>query len=343
MSALGASHGDQPSGCEVSAVPLESSPGDLRSQLVFVGTGVSAAIPSLAHLLEMAGTPCAVCRSALDPLSPNRRNNVSLLIRYAHPGASEPADILIDVGKTFRDAALRVLVPLGVRSVAAILLTHDHADAMGGMDDARDLQPFKEDDDGFQARKLPVYLSRATFNVFRSSFPYIVEASEAVGPIRRRVAQLDFRFLDDDPNAPVQDVEVAGLQIAVLPVYHGGDYVSFGFAFGTTHRVLYLSDVSQVPPPIQAYIDGQVFDVIILDCLHTTGRKHFSHFCIDDAVAFTFRVDPVRAYFVGMFCDVEHVATNAYLATQMQLHRRAGGRLESMQLAHDGLVLPLNL
>jgi len=28
---------------------------------------------------------------------------------------------------------------------------------------------------------------------------------------------------------------------------------------------------------------------------------------------------------------------------QMQLHRRAGGRLESMQLAHDGLVLPLNL
>eukprot|EP00669_Euglena_mutabilis_P002628 TRINITY_DN13300_c0_g1_i1.p2 TRINITY_DN13300_c0_g1~~TRINITY_DN13300_c0_g1_i1.p2 ORF type:complete len:161 (-),score=11.79 TRINITY_DN13300_c0_g1_i1:205-687(-) len=118
---------------------------------------------------------------------------------------------------------------------------------MGGMDDARDLQPFKEDDDGFQARKLPVYLSRATFNVFRASFPYIVEASEAVGPIRRRVAQLDFRFLDDDPNAPVQDVEVAGLQIAVLPVYHGGEYVSFGFAFGTTHRVLYLSDVSQVP------------------------------------------------------------------------------------------------
>lgn len=37
--------------------------------------------------------------------------------------------------------------------------------------------------------RLPVYLSRATFNVFRASFPYIVEASEAVGPIRRRVAK----------------------------------------------------------------------------------------------------------------------------------------------------------
>ena len=50
------------------------------------------------------------------------------------------SNILIDLGKTFRDAVITVLLPLHVRLVDAILLTHDHADAMGGLDDVRDLQ-----------------------------------------------------------------------------------------------------------------------------------------------------------------------------------------------------------
>lgn len=145
------------------------------SQLLFVGTGNSSALPQVAHLFK--GPGCAVCEDALLPGSKNRRNNVSMLIRIhkealactssqvsiaggLHSPDSDSAqtesevasqvtlkiedspfwEILVDCGKTFREATLRVLHPAGVRGIDAVLLTHDHMDAIGGLDDLRDLQ-----------------------------------------------------------------------------------------------------------------------------------------------------------------------------------------------------------
>lgn len=117
-------------------------------RLTFLGTGASCAIPVIGHL----DTNCA-CRDAIrNPDGPNCRNNVALLISLAFSEAAgsggssgeetsrpvevhdgEEADwhhILIDCGKTFRNACLRVLAPLRVRVVDALVLTHGHADAM---------------------------------------------------------------------------------------------------------------------------------------------------------------------------------------------------------------------
>eukprot|EP00667_Euglena_gracilis_P012980 EG_transcript_13351 len=343
---------DASNGCQAGGVagegavesPAATSSGPpRRSRLVFLGTGVSTAIPSLAHLLEVEGQPCSVCRLACDPNSRNRRNNVSLLIRYAAPAAEELSNIIVDVGKTFRDAAVQHLVPLGVSALHAILLTHDHADAMGGMDDSRDLQPFHRSvDNQFMAkRKLPTYMTAQAFKVFQSSFPYIVEASKVEGWLPRRVAQLDFRLLPADPTQPPHSFEVEGLEVTALPVFHGGDYVCLGFAFGAATRVLYLSDVSKVPDATQSYLATQRFDLLVLDCLHSAGRTHFSHFCLDDAWAFTVQLRPRRAYYVGMFCDQEHDATNALLAERLKA--LADPRIESVQLAYDGLSLEVDL
>ncbi|GET88582.1 hypothetical protein, conserved [Leishmania tarentolae] len=100
-----------------------------RMRLTFVGTGVSCGIPVIGHLT----TDCA-CRDAIaNPSGPNRRNNVSLLISLPfREGESGVVwhHVLIDCGKTFRDAYMRVLAPMGVKSVDALLITHGHADAM---------------------------------------------------------------------------------------------------------------------------------------------------------------------------------------------------------------------
>ncbi|TPP54045.1 Beta-lactamase domain family protein [Leishmania donovani] len=100
-----------------------------RMRLTFVGTGVSSAIPVIGHLT----TDCA-CRDAIaNPSGPNRRNNVSLLISLPFAEGESGVEwhhVLIDCGKTFRSAYMRVLAPMRVQYVDALLITHGHADAM---------------------------------------------------------------------------------------------------------------------------------------------------------------------------------------------------------------------
>jgi hypothetical protein len=114
--------------------------------LTFLGTGVSHSIPKLDHALNPAS--CAVCSDAMANglLSKNRRNNVSACIRFFHPpsdggGTHSPiASAIIDVGKTFRDSVLSWISRLNVTQLDSVLISHKHADAIGGLDDLRDMQ-----------------------------------------------------------------------------------------------------------------------------------------------------------------------------------------------------------
>jgi hypothetical protein len=114
--------------------------------LTFLGTGVSHSIPKLDHALDR--TLCPVCADAVAGglLSKNRRNNISACIRFFHPsphsGAqpSPHAAIVIDVGKTFRDSILSWFGRLNVTQIDSVLISHKHADAIGGLDDLRDMQ-----------------------------------------------------------------------------------------------------------------------------------------------------------------------------------------------------------
>jgi phosphoribosyl 1,2-cyclic phosphodiesterase len=71
-------------------------------KVIFVGTGVSTAVPNLLHILNDS---CSVCRDAMNPSSRNKRNNVSIAIMFTADGPNnEKMDkcILIDCGKTMR-------------------------------------------------------------------------------------------------------------------------------------------------------------------------------------------------------------------------------------------------
>ncbi|CAN0515798.1 unnamed protein product, partial [Ectocarpus sp. 12 AP-2014] len=48
--------------------------------------------------------------------------------------------VQIDTGKTWREGAIRWFPRHGVRGLDGIVLTHDHADAMLGLDDVRSIQ-----------------------------------------------------------------------------------------------------------------------------------------------------------------------------------------------------------
>ncbi|EPY43110.1 hypothetical protein AGDE_00813 [Angomonas deanei] len=103
---------------------------------------------------------------------------------------------LIDCGKTFRGAYFKVLIQRQVRLVDGLLLTHDHADAMAGLDDLRDLQRMhmSTGDEGEAAVKegevkghwyidhyIPTFLSSTTLQSVKNSVVYIYNNSQQLG------------------------------------------------------------------------------------------------------------------------------------------------------------------
>lgn len=133
-----------------------------------VGSGSSSSTPSMSCALS--GTTCATCLAALsDPKgNPNSRANPSMLVQLRHPVDATIHNVLIDCGKTFREAALRVFPRYGVADLSAVILTHEHADACFGLDDLRE---FNRQDDATGA--LDVFADRATMLSCHRSFGYL--------------------------------------------------------------------------------------------------------------------------------------------------------------------------
>ncbi|XP_026192860.1 uncharacterized protein LOC34619120 [Cyclospora cayetanensis] len=87
--------------------------------------------------MDARNAACPTCLKAfLYPNNRNGRRNISLLLSV------EKKRLLIDCGKTLRDSVISFCCPFQISSVDAVFLTHDHMDAVGGLDDLRDMQPF---------------------------------------------------------------------------------------------------------------------------------------------------------------------------------------------------------
>ncbi|KAL5977148.1 hypothetical protein ACLOJK_021490 [Asimina triloba] len=239
--------------------------------------------------------------------------NTSLLIDYAQRDGQHNY-ILIDVGKTFREQVLRWFTYYKIPRVDSILLTHEHADAVLGLDDIRTVQPYSATND---IDPTPIYLTQFAMDSLASKFPYLVQKKLKEGQEVRRVAQLDWRIIESNYDKPIS---ASGLQFIPLPVMHGEDYVSLGFLFGEKSRVAYISDVSRIPESTEYETTTSTIDAFCLQSL--------------DAVK---RICPKQALFIGMTHEFDHHKDNEFLE---EWSRREG---IPVQLAHDGLRIPIEL
>ncbi|CAC9488221.1 conserved hypothetical protein [Leishmania infantum JPCM5] len=98
-------------------------------------------------------------------------------------GTKPVAHILIDCGKTFRDAYFKVMIRCNIRTVDTLLLTHGHADAVAGLDDLRDLQTMHmvSTGDWVIDSFVPTYLSPSTLKTLEKSVDYIIRNSVKSG------------------------------------------------------------------------------------------------------------------------------------------------------------------
>ena len=283
------------------------------SEIVFLGTGTSEGVPRVSCLTRQPQT-CKVCPDAVLPGSHNRRRNTSLLIRYRSPDGTAK-NVAIDVGKFFYHSAIDLFPKLGVPSMDGVILTHQHADAVGGLDDLRDWT------NNVQAA-IPLYLRQSEMDHVAKAFYWLVDTSLASPG---GVSQLDFQIIDERP------FDVFGLTITPLPVDHGPRANAFGYRFGD---VVYVSDASGIPDATaRLMLDA---DVMVMDALRP-GRSHGSHFVLEEALDQLRRLRPKRALLTDMTHDFDHESTNAELA---KLKESEG---LDVQLAYDGQRIAVDL
>ncbi len=363
--------------------PTRKADKDDRPHLLFLGTGSSTGCPkplcamtlkdaqmsksssSSSRFEKPDPTACKTSHRALaggDPKSNHDyRNNPSLLIHHYDEDSKSYKNIIIDVGKTFRETALRWFPIHGVKSLDAIILTHHHMDAAAGLDDVRGFQGRKRTDDGgYLQQSMPLYLSDFCHLNLQSQFPWLLpkKSGPSVMPqqdknrptVKRHVASFDVTIFQDYKYEAIQ----GGFKFVPLPVWHGDDLISHGFAFSLhpgpssssssrALNVVYLSDISRMVPETLEYIQNKLppTDILIVDSL-LWEKKHAVHFSMEQAAELAKQLKPrVRTYLIGMSCDnfLPHDRMNAYL--RETYGKSADSSEGAIVMAHDGLVVEL--
>lgn len=317
-------------------------------EVVVLGSGPSSSVPSIRCLLTNA--ECHVCQEAhANPASKNRRLNPSILVRNRESGKN----LLIDCGKTFREAALRVFPQIGVTSVHGVVLTHGHADACLGLDDLREVQAFEERVDPktkerqkIATKPLLLHCSAATREELRGKFEYMIEKEEepvavapagefgaaAPAPPFRWVAKARFQLFD-----AFVPFEACGFKILPFPVIHGAGYISNAFEFGEEFgvRFVYISDVSELTAEARVFLNDTSkppIDLLIIDALYIENY-HSTHMNVLDVLKEIRTIRPKLTLLTGMSHDLDYERDNEKLAKIGQDEGLA------IQMAYDGLRL----
>jgi phosphoribosyl 1,2-cyclic phosphate phosphodiesterase len=262
----------------------------MQATLTFLGTGTSMGVPTL-------GCPCAVCKDAHRPGSPNRRTRPSVRVTY------NGHHVLIDTGPDFHAQAVRE----NIQRLDAVLYTHSHADHILGMDDLRPLSFAHKNG-------LPLYADEPTAAVIERIFDYTFRTVDRY-PTSARV------HLNRLADAPGTAIDLFGVTFERIPVTHGRHTIS-GYRFGAC---AYLTDMSDIPPQSLDRLQG--LDLLILDALRR--EPHPSHSHLANSLALVEKLQPKRAYFTHISHDLDHLTTNAELPAHIQLAH------DGLQLSFD--------
>jgi len=218
----------------------------------FLGTGTSTGVPEI-------GCTCEVCTSS------DKRNN---RLRTSALVSINDKNILIDCGPDFRQQML----PLQFRKLDAVLITHEHYDHVGGMDDLRPFCRFGDID---------VYLEKYVADALRARIPYCFEDFKYPG-----VPSFNLNKIDDKP------FNVEGIDITPVRLMHYKLPIT-GYRIG---NMAYLTDVKSIPE--EEYKKLENIDTLIIDALRI--EKHISHQNLSEALANIKRIAPKKAYLVHL-------------------------------------------
>lgn len=179
-------------------------------KLTFLGTGTSQGVPVI-------GCRCKVCTSA------DRRDN---RLRTSAMVEACGVRMVIDAGPDFRCQMLRT----GIRHLDAILLTHEHKDHIGGLDDVR---AFNFVDYPPLVHKVDIYAAPHTLGVVRKDFDYAFAQDKYRG-----VPEIELHEID-----VTRPFRVGGLEVVPVSGHHSDRFAVTGYRIG---RLAYLTDFKTI-------------------------------------------------------------------------------------------------
>ena len=195
------------------------------------------------------------------------------------------ARFVIDAGPDFRCQMLRT----GIRHLDAILLTHEHKDHIGGLDDVR---AFNFVDYPPLVHKVDIYAAPHTIGVVRKDFDYAFAQDKYRG-----VPEIELHEID-----VTRPFRVGGLEVVPVSGHHSDRFAVTGYRIG---RLAYLTDFNGID---DRQLDKlRSVDVLVINALRY--EKHISHFTVDEAVEISRRVHARRTYLthmshqIGLYAD----------------------------------------
>lgn len=252
------------------------------NKILFLGTGTSTGVPEV-------GCRCEVC-SSRDPR--DNRLRTSALVH------TEDATLLLDCGPDFR---AQMLAWGELEKLDAVLLTHEHYDHVGGLDD---LRPFS------RLGEIPVYADDYTCGHLRERMPYCFVEHSYPGVPRIYLQE----------SRPGEPFYVRGTEVLPLTVMHGRLPI-LGYRIGG--RLGYVTDMLTMPDASYDALQG--VDVLVMNALR--GKPHPSHQSVSEALEAVRRIGAKETYFVHMS---HHVGLHADIASQLPPH---------VHFAYDGLEI----
>ncbi|MDE5710141.1 MBL fold metallo-hydrolase [Bacteroides sp.] len=244
-----------------------------------LGSGTSTGVPEI-------GCTCPVCTST--DWRDNRLRTSSLV-------HTEDAVILIDCGPDFREQMLRMS---SFEKIDGVLITHEHYDHVGGLDD---LRPFG------RLADIPVYSDAYTASHLRARMPYCF-----VDKVYPGVPRIYLEEVEAGKPFHINQTEVLPLQ-----VMHGRLPI-LGYRIG---NLGYVTDMHTMPDESYERLRG--VDVLIINALRF--EPHFTHQSISEALVAVERVGAKETYLIHMS---HHAGLHVDLEKRLPPH---------IHLAYDGL------
>lgn len=252
-------------------------------KVTILGSGTSQGVPII-------NCKCEVCKSnsTLD-----MRLRTSILIE------SGDTVICIDAGPDFRQQMLRA----EVSKLDAILITHEHKDHIGGLDDARPLI-------FYQQKPMTIYASKEAQEEIKREYSYAFAQEDKKYP-----GVPAFNLIDIDGNI----ITIGDLTIEPIKLKH---FTLTSYAF-RIDNFAYVTDLSELSE--EAFNKLKGIDYLIIEALR--HKKHYSHICLTEAIDIAQRLNVKKAWFthvsheMGKASDVNPTLPN------------------NMMLAYDGLEI----
>ncbi|NEM97104.1 MBL fold metallo-hydrolase [Pontibacter burrus] len=252
-------------------------------KVTLLGTGTSQGVPVI-------GCNCEVCRS-VDYRDKRLRVSVHLQIG--------DKSFIIDSGPDFRQQALRERI----RTLDAILFTHEHKDHTAGLDDIRAYN-FS------QHKDMPLYGEERVLEQLKREFAYIFSGIQYPG-----IPRVQLNPISEEP------FEVEGVKFIPIRVKHYKLPV-LGFRVGD---FTYITDANFISEEEMDKVRGS--KVIVLGALRK--EPHISHFSLQEAIDVLTELKPEKAYLT----HISHL---------MGLHREVEQELpDFIRLGYDGLQIEL--